>query len=39
MHYEILLAGALVITLPLLFIFLRFQDKLMAGSTAGAVRG
>ena len=38
-HYEILLAGALVITLPLLFVFLRFQDKLMSGTTAGAVRG
>ncbi|MGH1524201.1 carbohydrate ABC transporter permease [Leifsonia sp. L25] len=38
-HYEILLAGALVITLPLLLIFLRYQDKLMAGTTAGAVRG
>jgi ABC-type glycerol-3-phosphate transport system permease component len=38
-HYEILLAGALVITLPLLIIFLRFQDKLMSGTTAGAVRG
>jgi ABC-type glycerol-3-phosphate transport system permease component len=38
-HYEILLAGALVITLPLLFVFLRFQDQLMSGTTAGAVRG
>jgi ABC-type glycerol-3-phosphate transport system permease component len=38
-HYEILLAGALVITVPLLIIFLRFQDKLMSGTTAGAVRG
>ena len=38
-HYELLLAGALVITIPLLLVFLRFQDKLMAGTTAGAVRG
>lgn len=38
-HYELLLAGALVITIPLLAVFLRFQDKLMAGTTAGAVRG
>jgi ABC-type glycerol-3-phosphate transport system permease component len=37
--YEILLAGALIITLPLLIVFLRFQDKLMSGTTAGAVRG
>ncbi|MFE7846754.1 carbohydrate ABC transporter permease [Microbacterium sp. NPDC057407] len=38
-HYEILLAGALVITIPILIVFLRFQDKLMNGTTAGAVRG
>lgn len=38
-RYEILLAGALVITLPLLVVFLRFQDKLMSSTTAGAVRG
>ena len=38
-HYELLLAGALVITIPLLLVFLKFQDKLMAGTTAGAVRG
>lgn len=38
-RYEILLAGALVITIPLLIVFLRFQDKLMNGTTAGAVRG
>jgi ABC-type glycerol-3-phosphate transport system permease component len=38
-HYEILLAGALVITIPLLAVFLRFQDKLINGTTAGAVRG
>ncbi|MFI0941565.1 carbohydrate ABC transporter permease [Streptomyces sp. NPDC021020] len=38
-RYELLLAGAFVITLPLLAVFLRFQDKLMNGTTAGAVRG
>lgn len=38
-RYEILLAGALIITIPLLIVFLRFQDKLMSGTTAGAVRG
>jgi sn-glycerol 3-phosphate transport system permease protein len=38
-RYELLLAGSFLITLPLLAIFLRFQDKLMNGTTAGAVRG
>jgi ABC-type glycerol-3-phosphate transport system permease component len=38
-HYEILLAGALVITIPLFIVFLRYQDKLINGTTAGAVRG
>jgi ABC-type glycerol-3-phosphate transport system permease component len=38
-RYELLLAGCLVITLPLLALFLRFQDTLMRGTTAGAVRG
>jgi ABC-type glycerol-3-phosphate transport system permease component len=38
-RYELLLAGCLVITLPLLVLFLRFQDVLMRGTTAGAVRG
>jgi ABC-type glycerol-3-phosphate transport system permease component len=38
-EYEILLAGALIITLPLLIVFLRFQETLMSGTTAGAVRG
>jgi ABC-type glycerol-3-phosphate transport system permease component len=38
-RYELLLAGCLVITLPLLLLFLRFQDTLMRGTTAGAVRG
>jgi ABC-type glycerol-3-phosphate transport system permease component len=37
--YELLLAGCVVITLPLLLIFLRFQDTLMRGAVAGAVRG
>lgn len=38
-EYQILLAGALVITVPILLVFLRFQDKFMTGTTAGAVRG
>ncbi len=38
-RYEILLAGALVITLPLMLLFLRFQKTVMSGTTAGAVRG
>lgn len=38
-NYELLLAGSLVITLPLLIVFLRFQDALMTGTAAGAVRG
>jgi ABC-type glycerol-3-phosphate transport system permease component len=33
------LAGCVVITLPLMLIFLRFQDTLMRGAVAGAVRG
>jgi len=37
--YEVLLAGATIITLPILLVFLRFQDKLMSGTTVGAVRG
>jgi ABC-type glycerol-3-phosphate transport system permease component len=38
-RYELLLAGCVIITLPLLLLFLRFQDTLMRGTTAGAVRG
>jgi ABC-type glycerol-3-phosphate transport system permease component len=38
-RYELLLAGCVVITVPLLLLFLRFQDSLMRGTTAGAVRG
>ena len=38
-QYEILLAGSLVITVPLLLVFLRFQKTLISGTTAGAVRG
>lgn len=38
-EYQILLAGALIITVPILIVFLCFQDKLMAGTIAGAVRG
>jgi ABC-type glycerol-3-phosphate transport system permease component len=37
-HYEILLAGAVIITLPILLVFLKFQDQLMTGTTAGAVK-
>ena len=37
--YEVLLAGATIITLPILLVFLRYQDKLMSGTTVGAVRG
>lgn len=38
-RYEILLAGALVITLPLLLLFARFQKQLTTTSMIGAVRG
>lgn len=38
-RYELLLAGCVVITVPLLLLFLRFQESLMRGTTAGAVRG
>jgi ABC-type glycerol-3-phosphate transport system permease component len=38
-RYELLLAGCVIITLPLLLLFLRFQETLMRGATAGAVRG
>ena len=38
-RYEILLAGCLIVTLPLLLLFLRFQKTVMNGTTAGAVRG
>lgn len=38
-RYELLLAGALVVTVPLVIVFLMFQDRLMSGTTAGAVRG
>lgn len=37
--YELLLAGSLIITVPLLVVFLRFQNALMNGTAAGAVRG
>jgi len=37
-RYEILLAGAVVITLPILLVFLKFQNQLMTGTTAGAVK-
>lgn len=39
LHQEVLLAGAVMVVLPLIAVFLRFQEKLMAGVTGGAVRG
>lgn len=36
---EVLLAGAVLITIPVILVFLRFQDRLMEGVTGGAVRG
>ena len=36
---ETLMAGAVIITIPLVIVFLLFQDKLMNGVTVGAVRG
>ncbi len=38
-EYELVLAGCVVVTLPLLLLFLRFQDTLIRGVAAGAVRG
>lgn len=38
-EYELVLAGCVIITLPLLLLFLRFQNTLMRGVVAGAVRG
>lgn len=38
-RYEILLAGALVITLPLILLSARFQKQLTTSSMVGAVRG
>jgi ABC-type glycerol-3-phosphate transport system permease component len=38
-EYELVLAGCVIVTLPLLLLFLRFQDTLMRGVSAGAVRG
>lgn len=38
-EYELVLAGCVIITLPLLVLFLRFQNTLMRGIVAGAVRG
>ncbi len=35
---EVLLAGAALVVLPLIVVFLRFQDKLMNGVTTGAVK-
>jgi ABC-type glycerol-3-phosphate transport system permease component len=38
-EYQLVLAGCLVVTLPMFLVFLRFQNALMRGTTAGAVRG
>jgi ABC-type glycerol-3-phosphate transport system permease component len=38
-RYELLLAGSVIVTLPLLLLFLRFQRHVMASNLAGAVRG
>jgi ABC-type glycerol-3-phosphate transport system permease component len=38
-RYELLLAGAVIVTLPLVILFLRYQRHLMSGNLAGAVRG
>jgi ABC-type glycerol-3-phosphate transport system permease component len=38
-EYQLVLAGCLVVTIPMLLVFLRFQNALMRGTTAGAVRG
>ena len=38
-QYELVLAGCVIVTLPLLLVFLRFQNTLMRGTAAGAVRG
>ncbi len=35
---EVLLAGAVLVVIPLIVVFLRFQDKLMNGVTTGAVK-
>lgn len=36
---ETLMSGAVLITVPLILVFIFFQDKLMNGVTGGAVRG
>ena len=38
-EYQLVLAGCLVVTIPMFWFFLRFQNALMRGTTAGAVRG
>jgi ABC-type glycerol-3-phosphate transport system permease component len=38
-EYQLVLAGCLVVTVPMFLFFLRFQNALMRGTTAGAVRG
>jgi len=37
--YEVLLAGCVIVTVPALLLFGRFQNVLMRGTIAGAVRG
>jgi len=38
-EYQLVLAGCLVVTIPMFLVFLRFQNALMQGTIAGAVRG
>jgi ABC-type glycerol-3-phosphate transport system permease component len=38
-EYQLVLAGCLVVTIPMFLVFLRFQNALMSGTAAGAVRG
>jgi ABC-type glycerol-3-phosphate transport system permease component len=36
--WELIMTGCVVVTLPLIFVFLRFQDKFMSSVTMGAVK-
>lgn len=36
---ELILAGCVIVTVPLMAVFLRYRDKLMSGGLAGAVKG
>ena len=37
--WELVLTGCTIVTVPLLIIFLLFQDKFLASVTLGAVKG